>query len=283
MMNTLNQFDFNTNRSFGVEIEFFGVHYSTVIDALTRKGINVKHESYNHTTRRHWKLVFDASVTNTGTGNYRGGHEIVSPVLRGKEGLNELKIVLDTLDEIGASVDRTCGLHVHHDVNDFELENFKNIYYLYYKFEKFFDAVVAPSRRGNNNTYCQGIRKAQVEALKNACSLNDINSIFSSRYCKLNFQSFFRQGTIEFRQHGGTINSEKVLNWIIFTQAIVERGKLETIRVSHDREEVTNDKHERRLRRTLFGNSKVGVLDNEYGKAFKFQVSRRKYFESRVA
>lgn len=285
MANFLKDTNFNQNRTFGVEIEFFGVSYHKVVSALREKGVSVHHEHYNHSTRRHWKLVYDISVTSRGT-EQRGGNELVSPILKGKRGLQELKLVLDTLDEIGAKVDRTCGLHVHHAANDFTVGNFKNAYAMYYKFENFFDAVVAPSRRESVNQYCRGISKEQIEALAEARNVYEVGQVFSSRYCKLNVQAFFRHGTLEFRQHGGTVNSDKAVNWVIFTQAIMERAKGEAVRVAkgdHDRGAVDNFNHERRLRRTLFGAVTKETLENELGQAFKFQMARRKHFESRVA
>ncbi|WP_279236979.1 amidoligase family protein [Heliorestis convoluta] len=107
--------------------------------------------------------------------------------------------------------------------------------------------------------------------------------ILNSRYLKLNIQSYWTHGTLEFRQHGGSLDGEKVTNWIIFSQSIVERSKGTKVRLSHDRDSVDLDKQERRFRRMIFGNYKAGCLDNEYGQAFQYQVERRQHFLSRVA
>jgi hypothetical protein len=42
------------------------------------------------------------------------------------------------------------------------------------------------------------------------------------RYFKLNLQSFFRTGTVEFRNHAGTVNADKVINYIRLTGAMVQ-------------------------------------------------------------
>jgi hypothetical protein len=55
--------------------------------------------------------------------------------------------------------------------------------------------------------------------------MEDINNIFRTRYIKLNLQSYVKYGTIEFRQHSGTIEFEKMYNWILLTQQMVEAGK----------------------------------------------------------
>jgi hypothetical protein len=42
------------------------------------------------------------------------------------------------------------------------------------------------------------------------------------RYNKVNLCAFLRHGTIEFRQHSGTMNVDKVINWIVFCVNFVE-------------------------------------------------------------
>ena len=44
------------NRKFGIEIEAYGVPMGRVAEALTAAGINCYSESYNHTSRGHWKV-----------------------------------------------------------------------------------------------------------------------------------------------------------------------------------------------------------------------------------
>ena len=36
----------------------------------------------------------------------------------------------------------------------------------------------------------------------------------SCRYYKINFQAFATHGTIEFRQHSGTLDADKAANWV---------------------------------------------------------------------
>ena len=58
-----------------------------------------------------WNAQRDGSLRTTLRG-YEGV-EIVSPVLRGREGLEQVRQVAALLQELGARVNRTCGLHVH--------------------------------------------------------------------------------------------------------------------------------------------------------------------------
>jgi len=62
-----------------------------------------------------------------------------------------------------------------------------------------------------NNTYCQSIANA---------SWNDVSS---GRYWTFNFKSFIMRGTLEIRLHSGTVEPEKINNWIVLTQAILEK------------------------------------------------------------
>ena len=81
---------------FGVEIEFFGANYTTVIEQLRANGIQVaEFAGYTHAVIPKWKITTDCSVTSTGTGLTKG-LELVSPILYGDEGLDELEKIKDT-------------------------------------------------------------------------------------------------------------------------------------------------------------------------------------------
>jgi len=232
---------FSENRTFGVEIEFFLKEGSRaravdkVLAALASNGIQVNWEGYSHTTRRYWKLVYDASVAHEGL-------EIVSPILKGKQGLAELKKVTDALDQVGAKIDHSCGVHVHHDASDFSLKSFKNVYGMYSRYEDTIDSMLSPSRRGSNNNMCKS-PSTNLERLKAATSVDEIiDRIYGDRYVKLNCQSFRRHGTIEFRQHQGTTNFDKLQAWIVITQMMVERSINSTIQLKPGADDYFNFK-----------------------------------------
>lgn len=79
------QLDYTFTRKFGIEIEAYNCTREKLASELRAAGINVAVEGYNHTTRNHWKLVTDSSLTGNNT------FELVSPVLEGEAGLKELK------------------------------------------------------------------------------------------------------------------------------------------------------------------------------------------------
>ncbi len=206
---------FNEERTFGVEIEFQG-NREEVARLMNAKGVRAYVEEYNHTTKSHWKLITDSSC----------GYELVSPPLKGREGLEQLKKACEALKEAGASVDRRCGLHIHHDINDYNAKQIANIFAIYIKLEKTIDTFVPNSRRANNNRYCRSLfqgttQQTILDKLKAVNSLEDIRRIWHTRYVKVNFQSYVKYGTIEFRQHSGTTEFDKMYNWILLTQQIV--------------------------------------------------------------
>lgn len=221
---------FNEERTFGIEIEFFygGRSRSEAVErtlsSIRRKGIEVVFEGYTHRTTRHWKLVTDSSV------NYEG-LEIVSPVLKGAEGMRELELVLEALNDMDAKVDRSCGIHVHHDVSDYDVKAFKSLYGIYSRYEGTIDSMMSPSRRGNNNSFCRGMNFVGLDQLRGAKTIEDVLGLYRNRYVKLNCASYRRQGTIEFRQHQGSTNYEKIASWLLITQMMVERSANSTVQL----------------------------------------------------
>lgn len=260
---------FDVNRTFGVEIEFFtlknafrGEGAQEVARIISQTGINCSYEGYNHTTRSTWKIVTDGSVSGNGL-------ELVSPPLKGIAGLNELRRVLEALNTAGAKVDKTCGIHVHHDINDYALQNFKNLYAMYARYEDSLDSLLSKSRRGSNNTYCQSPR-TNLDRLAQARSIEMIiDSIYPMRYIKLNCQSYRRYGTIEFRQHQGSTEFETISNWIVLTQMMVLRAYHGTIHLQEGATDWFN------FKKVIRGYGWMGA-DNLQQTAITFFNKRRK-------
>lgn len=202
---------------FGVEIEFTNNGHSAlaIAAAISERGVECRAEVYNHHTRRHWKIVTDASVM--------GGLELVSPILYGEDGLRQIEVVSAVLVEMGCSANRSCGLHVHHDASGLTLDNAKNLLRLYAKYEDAVDEVMPPSRRGDANSFCRSIKAGrslqQVFGLiASANSLRGLRDlVLGTRYRKLNLDSYWAHGTVEFRHHSGTVEAEKITNWVKLT------------------------------------------------------------------
>ncbi|WP_375560294.1 amidoligase family protein [Bernardetia sp. OM2101] len=228
------------NRQFGVEIEAYNVDKQTLKRALVRLGVKVEVERYNHATKKHWKIITDGSIR----GNQ--GFEIVSPILKGKNGLDQLEKVCRALKECNTFINKSCGVHIHFDAKKFGVEQFKNIMLNYADLEKVIDNFLPKSRRANNNGYCKSIKNHKTK-IESASTINELTNAIPTRYNKLNTQSYTRYKTIEFRQHSGTIEFEKISNWILFLHNLVEyskdkrvsRPKFETLKTFNQQEVYT--------------------------------------------
>ena len=123
-------------------------------------------------------------------------------------------------------MNKSCGFHVHVNANDLSSQVLMNTVRRYAANENQIDAFMAPSRR--NNSFCKS-NLGMLRALDGFNPTNNARMLASAaeyydRYYKVNLCAFLRHGTIEFRQHGGTMNAEKVVNWIAFCVNFVEKS-----------------------------------------------------------
>ena len=158
---------YNNNRGFGIELEILSNKGRTfVANAVTNRlqEVNVNYqcieESYNHNTRSYWKIVGDSSLQSTSECNYT--MEIVSPILKGEDGKQQLFAVLDALNntlDLVVKVNKSCGVHVHHDLTNWRDSNLKdfsnnmnNLISLVAKYEHaIFRLLPASRQNGYNN------------------------------------------------------------------------------------------------------------------------------------
>lgn len=212
-------------RRFGVEFEAYNVESTVLCNALNRAGINCSVEGYNHTTRGHWKIVSDSSLQGSNT------FELVSPVLQGERGISEMETVCRVLNECGAKVNKSCGTHVHIDAQNMNLPTWKRVYINYARLENVIDDFMPNSRKKNNNFYTKGFSNITdfEQKIKNASSLQAIENFLGSRYYKINPKSYARHNTIEFRQHSGTVEFEKISNWVRFLGNLINFSETKTV------------------------------------------------------
>jgi hypothetical protein len=209
-----------TTRRFGVEIEFVGISRDAAAQALREAGLEAQHEGYGHATTPHWKVVHDGSIS-------RGG-EAVSPILAGEDGYRQVRTAIQALRSAGANVSTACGLHVHHEVADLSGEQLARLFEQYAADQDNIDGLVSRSRRDGRNQYCRRLRDMEVQAI-GRCFRESRTAASVDRYKTLNVASFPRYGTIEFRQHQGTMDARKVIAWIKFGQAMIELAKTATL------------------------------------------------------
>lgn len=212
------QLDYSFTRKFGIEIEAYNCTREKLASELRGAGIDVAVEGYNHTTRNHWKLVTDASLTGNNT------FELVSPVLEGEAGLKELEKVCWVLEFCDVKVNDSCGLHIHMDAADFDLQTWKNLALSYKHLERVIDSFMPQSRR--QNYYCKGLSFISVADIQAAQNINDLRATFgNNRYRKVNLEAYARHRTVEFRQHSGTTNFTKMENWVRFLNGLITFAK----------------------------------------------------------
>lgn len=208
------------NRKFGIELEMYNVNVCDLEIQMRNEGIEFQNESYNHTTRRHWKAVHDGSISGS------NAIEVVSPILQGENGMQQVKSVCKALNSVNAKVNKSCGFHVHFSAADFTIEQWRNLFINYALFEEHIDKMMPVSRRNSNNRFCQSKKAevlANIERINAATGLIDITNAIrqNTRYVKLNVESFYRHGTVEFRQHSGTVDFSKISAWLEILNSLI--------------------------------------------------------------
>lgn len=203
--------------TFGVEIECL-VAASLMRESATRNAMPFQYEGYNHVDNNHYyKFVSDSSI--------RGENpiECVSPVLTGKAGMKSLENCCKALNEAGAQVNISTGLHVHIGAANLSDEAYINVFKNYQKLERVIDTFMARSRRANNSQWC---RTLQGRNFMWCTTKSDIfDAMNCDRYFKVNACSYARHKTIEFRQHQGSTDFEKISNWVNFCAKLVAWSK----------------------------------------------------------
>lgn len=184
------------DRSFGVELEVQVPEiYSDPADGaaiLRDAGIDAHVLGYSHETTPYWKVTTDSSVIE--------GYEIVSPILKGVEGLAQVSKVCEALTDASFTVNATCGLHVHVDARDFDYQAIVRLVRQFLIEEHNFDKFVDPSRLNNSfclsnisrfvSTYDDPI--ATIKRAHHAVghgARNIYNRVAGSRYYKLNLDA----------------------------------------------------------------------------------------------
>ncbi len=204
------------DRTFGVEIECYaprGLTFEQVRDAIQAAGVNI-YSSNSHAARadsRRWVVKCDSSLTGGGTGN---GMEIVSRHLRGEAGMEEIRRVCRVIGQEGLrfSVTTQCGLHVH--VQRPSIGGMRRLAIDYANHEVIIDSILPRSRRGTACHWAGTLTRVQQLQFAQASEATNIAAVIGhGKYSKVNFTASWLHGTVEFRQHSGTIDAEKIINW----------------------------------------------------------------------
>ena len=240
---------FNENRTFGVEIEMITANDGGQVVADLNRSLRyaglaetaydqTAWNQYSHSVPTGWKVMSDSSVSR--------GWEIVSPILKGTDGLNQLKAVCKALESSEYKVDKSCGLHIHHGITDLNGDAVGKAFGLYHSYQPVLDYLVSPSRRGhrvftspmptrsfaNPKEFEKMTKRQATNKIRNGMGCSHRQGAYGpsgcrcgARYHTMNPLSILTQDTIEFRQHHGTIEYAKISNWILLTQSIIEAAR----------------------------------------------------------
>jgi hypothetical protein len=163
-----------------------------------------------------WVAKHDGSIHGE---NGRIGCEIVSPVLKGAEGLAHAEDVCRILEEKGHRVNATCGVHVHVGWNPQTPSSaLARLISIVSSVEKGLYAITGTKSR-ERGVYCGGVRKYgnDKEAKKN---------LDANRYHALNLTNLAsgRKNTVEFRAFSGSLNAIKIIGWVQVCLGLVQKA-----------------------------------------------------------
>lgn len=207
--------------TFGIEIETCNVDYPVVKRELDRLGVKGFLSKYDGTP------AVDAEI-------------VLAPITLCAVGKEYIQNICNALTRIGCGVNRECGLHVH--VGNAELDTSisnavdyttKSIRHLHenrsflsqhksetipfvvwsdvsWRWQRQQDTINTMFPRSRtNNRYCMPLR---ADTVSNANTIEQLNH---GKFFAINFETW-RNGTVEFRQHSGTVEFDKIWNWLNF-------------------------------------------------------------------
>lgn len=218
-------------RRFGIEIEMS--RHLTCVNYESRKYSQAYQDVRNGLNNLHnlgkinggWTTKVDISC----------GSEVVSPILNGPNGLEQIthvcKLILDISKKYNKPpVDAECGLHLHFDAADMSAKQISNLFILLHKAEPIIYSMY-PYR---SREYCAPIElnmrlasrfrdwidvrdawyrgSNNVKDRSHQYDTNFINSTRpgdhydGTRYHGFNIHCYWRQGSVEFRYASGTID-----------------------------------------------------------------------------
>lgn len=218
----------DANRTYGIEFEVVSSISKQKLTSKIKQAFNdnylnhtISITGYGHaadsTNFTNWLCKIDASVR---TAHFGFDHpiEVVSPVLKGKDGLKAIKIVGKVLNKY-CKINKSCGLHIHHGVTNTEMINTAKAWI---KAEKTVLKALPASRR--TNRFAKTWQSIDINTL----STRKLAHLKHDRYTSLNLASFAVRGTIEFRCAAGTASADKAIQWLLFTQGFVSAAQINT-------------------------------------------------------
>jgi hypothetical protein len=205
--------------TFGIEIECF-----LPSSVIRREGIRIG--GYHHGIQipglpAGWTAEGDCSLRT----NKRGyvAVEICSPVLRGAEGIQQLRDVIAKLKEWNFHTNPTCGQHIHVGAGlDRNPVALRNLICLAARFERALLGLTGTKSRAHNH-YAEPMSEAYAR-VQNATTLDDFRPV-ANKYRSLNISPLWQsKRTVEFRVFQGTTNVVKMITNIQVCLGLIENA-----------------------------------------------------------
>jgi hypothetical protein len=200
--------DIRSRRTFGVELEVCQVR-------------EAKQVQIPKVMRRHWHAKHDASLP-------QGGVEYASAILQGDEGLKIVEQMCNYAAEKRWAVDQAAGLHLHVGLKDDSEMAVASVCVGYHLTRAVWMCFVSPSR--TQSKYCVNHKSSPEDLQKKAP--DEIISLLTDseeRRRWVNWHAYKTHKTVEIRLHQGTLNYDKIANWVKahtrFVDWCVEVGK----------------------------------------------------------
>lgn len=239
------------SQRFGVEIEFTGItreKAARIVAKMLNSEASRPMNNCYHTRKindcngREWKVMRDSSINterNDGTRDYPDEYrcELVTPPLN-YEDIETLQEIVRALREAGAKANSSCGIHVHVDGANHNVESLRRLVNVFtQRQDLIYDALNIGHRA---NQWCRKTDPKLFEAMKKDRNItmrkaeelwySDANSGYwgridhshynETRYHGLNLHAFFSKGTVEFRLFNGTMHAGKIKAYIQFCLAL---------------------------------------------------------------
>lgn len=168
-------------------------------------------ERFNNDNLEYFHCKHDGSID---------GREYVSAgKMCGDDGINAIESFLIKADRAGFKVNKKCGYHLHLDSENFSGDELSRIIHAYLNHAQEWRSLVSESRR--ENSFCKAINPPidLTYIMENGAIVKDKQHLagqsgYLDRYKWLNIAAMRSHGTIEIRLHSGTLDRDKVVNWI---------------------------------------------------------------------
>ncbi len=165
--------------------------------------------------RGEWLADNDPSIR---AGRGRRKCEFVSPVFKGAEGLRQLIADIQTIKALGATVNDSCGIHIHVGFDKTDTVLCEKLAALVANFERAIFASTGTKKRERGirgRQWCNGLQRYGSPAAA-------VRASRSYRYHVANLAT--HKPTVEFRAFSGSLNEHKIVAYVRLCLGLAERA-----------------------------------------------------------